>query len=95
MTVGSQGTMGPPPGGSPYDLHNGTVLKHLLHQVDLAIASKGNTNVQGVCRAISSTQAACGVKFTSPQGTQVKALYTLTVNLQTGHFTVSNVRPLH
>lgn len=95
MTVGSQGTMGPPQGGSPYDLHNTTVLKHLLHMIDVAIASHGNTNVEGVCRAVSSTQAVCGVKFTTPSGTVAKFLYTLTVNLQTGHFTVSNVRPLH
>ena len=30
MQPGSTGTMGPPPGGGQYDLHNGTVLKHLL-----------------------------------------------------------------
>jgi hypothetical protein len=93
MTVGSQGTMGPPQGGA-YNLHNHTVLKHLLHMVDLTIASHGNTNVEGVCRPLSSTQAACGVKFTTPQGAQAKFVYTLTVNLQTGHYTVSNVRPL-
>lgn len=95
MTVGSKGTMGPPPGGSPYDLRNNTVLKHLLHMVDVAVAAKGNTNVRGVCKAISSTQAECGVEFTTSQGQVVKALYTLTVNLQTGQYTVSNVRPLH
>jgi hypothetical protein len=87
--------MGPPPGGSPYDLRNNTVLKHLLHMVDVAVAAKGNTNVRGVCKAISSTQAECGVEFTTSQGQVVKALYTLTVNLQTGQYTVSNVRPLH
>jgi hypothetical protein len=94
MTVGSSGTMGPPQGGSPYDLRNNTVLKHLLHMIDVAIAAKGNTNVRGVCKAVSSTQAECGVEFTTPQGKVAKVLYTLNVNLQTGHFTVSDVRPL-
>lgn len=95
MTVGTHGTMGPPSGGSPYDLHNHTVLKHLLQGILNALAKKGDQNVEGACKAFTSTQAECEVRGINTQGQHFANLFTLTVNLSNGNFTVTNVKAVH
>ena len=86
---------GPPSGGSPYDLHNHTVLKHLLQGILNALAKKGDQNVEGACKAFTSTQAECEVRGTNTQGQHFANLFTLTVNLSNGNFTVTNVKAVH
>lgn len=93
--VGSTGTMGPPSSGGRYDLTNHTVLQHLTNQLGRNLASHGYTNLRGACKAFSHTQAECVFKGNTPQGQHFEDVFTLTVNLSTGAFKVSNVRPVH
>lgn len=93
--VGSTGTMGPPSSGGRYDLTNHTVLQHLTNKLGSNLASHGYTNLRGACKAFSHTQAECVFKGNTPSGQHFEDLFTLTVNLSTGSFKVSNVRPVH
>jgi hypothetical protein len=93
--VGSTGTMGPPPGGGQFDLTNHTVLQHLTNQIGRNLASHGYRDLRGACKAFSHTQAACAFKGINPQGQRFADVFTLTVNLRTGAFRISNVRPFH
>jgi hypothetical protein len=93
--VGSSGTMGPPPGGGRFDLTNHTVLQHLTNKLGSNLASHGYSNLRGACKAFSHTQAECAFKGTDPRGQHFADLFTLTVNLSTGAFRISNVRPVH
>lgn len=93
--VGTGGTMGPPSSGGQYDLANHTVLQHLTNKLGSNLASHGYTNLRGACKAFSHTQAECVFKGTTPQGQHFEDAFTLTVNLSTGAFKVSNARPVH
>lgn len=93
--VGSTGTMGPSSNGSQYSLSNHTVLQHLTSQLGRNLASHGYTQLDGACKAFSTTQAECAFKGINPQGQRFADVFTLTVNLSTGAFKVSNARPFH
>src|SRR3954454_7162784 len=82
---GPAGTMGPPPGGGQYDVHNGTVLQHIAQAVSKYVASKGVPNSKVRCVALSTSKAGCKVTNTD-NGKSI--VLVVKVNQNTGKLTL-------
>lgn len=82
---GPAGTMGPPPGGGQYDVHNGTVLQHIAQAVSKYVTSKGIPNSKVRCVALSVSKAGCKVTNTD-NGKSI--VLVVKVNQRTGKLTL-------
>jgi glycerol kinase len=82
---GPAGTMGPPPGGGQYDVHNSTVLQHIAQAVSKYVASKGVPNSKVRCVALTNAKAGCKVTNTD-NGKSI--VLVVKVNQTTGKLTL-------
>jgi hypothetical protein len=82
---GPAGTMGPPPGGGQYDVHNPEVLQHIAEAVQKYVASKGVPNSKVRCVALTDSKAGCKVTNTDNGKSIVLAV---NVNQRTGKLTL-------
>src|SRR4051812_18226675 len=82
---GPAGTMGPPPGGGQYDVHNATVLEHIATAVQKYVASKGVPNSRVRCVALTTSKAGCKVTNTD-NGKHI--VLVVKVNQSTGKLTL-------
>jgi hypothetical protein len=99
MSTGSGGTMGSPSTASSsetnssgqYDLTKPAVLQGLANAIGKELVKRGDTNVNVSCTDISASRASCEAKGVNTKGESFDNVFTVTVNVNTGNFTVSDI----